>query len=84
MKLKQVFLAVIISSAPFNSQAWWIAFGPLGIEESSGTMKCAVDLSTGTFVRKAVSGDCYQFDYVNPNGTTAPAAGRYTACPTQK
>lgn len=38
-------------------------------------------LSTGPFTLKNVSGQCNQFDYVNPNGTTVPAAGRYIACP---
>lgn len=83
-------LVVILSTAPFSSQAWWIAFGPMDPVASSGTV-VAVDcgtptvvvpaLSTGPFTLKAVSGDCFSIPFINNNGTLPKSPADWVRCP---
>lgn len=39
----------------------------------------AVAVSTGPFILKATSGDCYRVPYLNPNGSCGPTT--YMTCP---
>lgn len=38
-------------------------------------------LSTGPYVLKATSGDCYRVPYINPNGTLPKSPADWVSCP---
>lgn len=38
-------------------------------------------ISTGPYILKATSGDCYKMDYVNPNGTPSKSPLSWVPCP---
>lgn len=38
-------------------------------------------ISTGPYIVKAATGDCYKMDYVNPNGTPNKSPLTWVPCP---
>lgn len=82
------FPFALVSEYP--EKMWWAMGGMLTmttdyakpvVDCGTQTVKPYVDLSSGSFIRMNISGNCNQFDYINPNGSTVPPLGRYIACP---
>lgn len=83
--MRNFVLAVLLSTSTINMPgvAYWAVFGPIDQTEAACPQEvpAAPAVSTGPYILKAATGDCYALPYVNPNGTIAKSPMDWVPCP---